>query len=84
MLLFNTSDILSDKEKQLQLGLSQEGVICAFVLLRSLVPSNPLLLSVVRLCAEGYMGATVCKMEASVSFCIPGKPPLENVRVQHM
>lgn len=34
--------------------------------------------------AEGYMGATVCKMEASVSFCIPGKPPLENVRVQHM
>lgn len=44
---FNGFDILSDTGKQLQSGLSQEGVICAFVLLWSLVPSNPSLQHVV-------------------------------------
>lgn len=86
MLFLNAFDILSDKGKQLQLGLSQEGVICTFVLMWSLVQSNPLLLSVVCVCVSAYVctRATVCKTEASTSLCIPGKPPLENVHVQHM
>lgn len=41
MLFLKTFDILWDKGRQLQLGLSQEGVIWVFSLLWSLVPLNP-------------------------------------------
>lgn len=74
------------KESSLQLGLSQGGVICAFVLLWSLVQSNPPLLSVVCVSVRAHVctRVTVCTTEASMSLCILGKPPLENVRAQHM
>lgn len=58
--MFDAFDILSDKGKERRLGLSQEGVICAFVSLWSLVSSNPpLLTAAVCVCESVCVSVTV-------------------------
>lgn len=78
VLLFNAFDTLSDKGTPLQVGLSQEGVICAFVWLVFGASESSTRVCRARLFEskrvhKGYSmyGA------APSSLCIPGTPPLE-------
>lgn len=83
VLFFNALDKLSDKGKQLQLGLSQEGVICAFVLSWSLVPLNPPLLTVVCVFCESVPGLLYERQRLPRAFAFPGKTSFRECTYTH-